>query len=119
MTQPPQALRLLLVEDEFFLAQDLAGSLAALGAAVLGPVPTVDRALQLIEADDPIDYALVDLNLRGQLAYPVADALMQRGVPFAFVTGYDASAIPERYSQIERFEKPLDAVRVAKMLFRI
>lgn len=109
--------RLLLVEDEFFLAQDLARSLAEQGATIIGPAPTVDSALGLIEEYD-IDYAVLDLNLQGQQAYPVADALLERGVPFAFVTGYDASVIPVRYSQITRFEKPLDAAKVAEVLFQ-
>jgi len=109
--------RLLIVEDEFYLAQDLAQDLSARGATVIGPVPTVDDALDLIEDTDQIDGAMLDLNLQGELAYPVADALIARGVPFVFTTGYDASSIPSRYAAVARCEKPVDPNRVANALF--
>lgn len=116
-TPPLAGRRLLVVEDEFYLAEALAGDLAALGATVVGPVPSVDDALDLIEDTDRIDGAVLDLNLQGEYAYPVADALTERGVPFVFTTGYDASAIPGRYAAVARCEKPVDPGRVARALF--
>ena len=104
------------MEDEFFLAKDLAKGLTARGAEVIGPVPSVDDALDLIEACGRLDGALLDVNLRGEMAYPVADALTERGVPFMFITGYDASSIPERYAGVTRCEKPVEPAGIARVL---
>ena len=60
--------RLLVVEDEFYLAEDLARDLAARGAVVIGPVPSVDDALDLVEDTEHIDGAVLDLNLQGEPA---------------------------------------------------
>ena len=109
-------LRLLLVEDEFFLAEDMAKGLAAQGAEVIGPVPSIDGALDLIAACGRLDGALLDVNLQGEMAFPVADALAERGVPFMFITGYDASSIPERYAGVTRREKPIEPADIARAL---
>jgi len=98
--------RVLLVEDEYYIADDLGQRLSAHGAILLGPVPTLERALAVVQSAAPIDGAVVDLNLRGQMAFPVVDALQERGVPFVFATGYNAVAIPDRYQHIPRWEKP-------------
>ena len=100
---------ILVVEDEFLLADDLAHSLQALGAVVLGPVRTVSAALELIEGQAQLDAALLDVNLGHEKVFAVADVLEARHVPFCFTTGYEPSSIPERFSQVVRFEKPLNA----------
>jgi ActR/RegA family two-component response regulator len=108
---------ILVVEDNFFIATEMRRSLATAGAQVLGPVGRIDDALALIARTDCIDGAVVDLNLHGDMAFPVADALVQRCVPFMFVTGYDQGAIPERYRKVPRYQK-LDALQDAfKALF--
>ena len=108
--------RVLVVEDDYFIAKGLARSLKASGADVLGPVATVADALELVEAE-PLDGAVLDINLRGDLVYPVADALSGRRVPFIFATGYGATAIPERYASIARCEKPVEADAFIRALF--
>ena len=80
-------LRVLVVEDEFLIALDLLAILADLGCTVLGPAASVPDALRLLAADRP-DAALLDLNLGGTRATPVALALAAGGVPFATVTAY-------------------------------
>ena len=80
-------LRVLVVEDEFLIAQDLLAILDAFGCVALGPAPTVGEALRLLAAGPP-DAALLDINLRGVRATPVALALAAAGVPFATVTAY-------------------------------
>lgn len=104
---------ILVVEDDFFIATDLCRSLETEGVHVLGPVGRIDDALGLIARSDRIDAAMVDLNLHGVMAFPVADALTERRVPFMFVTGYDGAAIPERFKQVPHYQKPvaLDAAR--------
>jgi CheY-like chemotaxis protein len=73
---------LLVVEDEFMIALDLAQWLEELGMQVIGPAGSVSDALKLVEANaGRIDGALLDINLRGERVYPVADALAVRGCP--------------------------------------
>lgn len=109
--------RILVVEDDNFLAADVVGGLEAIGAQVVGPVGDIDDALDLIGRTELLDAAVLDLNLRGKMAFPVADALMERHVPFVFATGYDKAAIPARYGAVARCEKPVDARRIATALF--
>lgn len=111
--------RVLVVEDEAMIAMDMANLLGAMGAEVVGPVPSVREALGLIT--DPgtgIDRAVLDINLRGEPGFAVADALAARAIPFVFATGYDAQAIPERHAAVPLFEKPVDPVRLAAALAR-
>ncbi|WP_055048861.1 response regulator [Devosia sp. A16] len=97
----------LVVEDEYFLADDVAAALAAAGAEVLGPVPTPAAALDVLKQHPRIDFALLDINLRGTMAYGVADELRRRGIPFVFATGYDAQAIIEEYRYVPQLAKPV------------
>jgi CheY-like chemotaxis protein len=106
--------RVLVVEDEYILAQDLREELERVGAEVMGPVATVAGALALL-ASGPLPYmAILDIYLGGELVYPVADALRARGIPFIFATGYDAADIPKAYSKVPRAEKP-SALRQAPL----
>jgi hypothetical protein len=82
--------RVLIVEDEYFVADDIARALEKLG--VLG------------------------INLRGEAIYPLADALRRRGVPFVFTTGYAEASVPEAYRSIQRWEKPFDADKLVEAL---
>lgn len=109
--------RFLVVEDEYFLAEDIAQGLKAAGVEVVGPVGEIDDALDLIEDTEQLDGAVLDLNLRGEMAFPVADALQERNVPFIFATGYDQAAIPERFSGVIRCEKPVKADKIVQVLF--
>ena len=108
--------RILVVEDEYYLADDVRSALADLGAEVLGPVPSVSEAQSFISADSAIDCVLLDVNLRGELAFDVADVLQERGTPFAFVTGYDRAALPDRFSAVVRLEKPVSTEQLTQML---
>ena len=83
--------RVLVVEDEALVSMLVEDELRDAGAEVLGPAPTVDHALQLIEAaaaDGGISAAVLDINLDGQRVEAVADRLAGLGVPFLFATGY-------------------------------
>lgn len=103
--------RILVVEDEYMLACDLQRELEDAGATVLGPVGRVDAAIDIIRLEVDINGAVVDVNLGGEMAYPVADLLIERGVPFVLTTGYDASALPPRFAAIARCEKPVTSPR--------
>ena len=83
----------------------------------MGPVGTIDDALDIIDAAEPLDGAVLDINLGGEMAFPVVDALRQRRVEFVFVTGCDDAFIPACYSAVTRCEKPVDASKIASALF--
>ena len=111
--------RILIVEDEYMLADELSRELEDAGAIVLGPVGTLEDAIDLIQSDEPIHGAILDVNLRGEMAFAAADLLIERGVPLVFTTGYDVSALPLRFSGIVRCEKPIDMRKVAAAIGRV
>lgn len=120
MAQPtPEVLRgrrILIVEDDYIIAADLAGMLEDRGVVVVGPVASVAQAMAEIAGETGIDAAIVDINLGKENAYPVADALLARGVPFAFTTGYHGPAIPPNYAHVPRCEKPVDSRVLERVL---
>jgi CheY-like chemotaxis protein len=111
-----QRRRILIVEDEYLLARDITQALESVGAEVVGPAPSVESALSLLEEDPHIDGAVLDINLKGEMGYAVADALADRKVPFVFTTGYDESSIPPRFINVPRCEKPIDMDVVARTI---
>ena len=101
--------RLLVVEDEYLIAADLAFALEQMGVEVVGPAASVAEALRLVgDQGDRLDGAVLDVNLRNERVYPVADALTALHVPFLFTTGYDAALVSAPYAHIARCEKPVD-----------
>jgi len=117
MTDPQLAhKRVLVVEDDYLVAMDLVRALERAGAQVIGPAPAVDAALNAL-ADAAPDGAILDINLGGEMAFPVADALLERGVPFVFATGYDAQVIPARFTHVKRCEKPMASEQICAALF--
>lgn len=110
--------RVLVVEDEFLVAVDLEESLRGLGCEVEGPFPSLDEALAWLETATP-DAAVLDVNIRGGLAFPIAEALRDRGVPFVFCTGYaDIGVVPEDLGAVATFSKPTPAATLVKALTR-
>jgi DNA-binding response OmpR family regulator len=97
----------LLVEDEFLLAAALQGDLEAAGWRICGPHYTLNAAAQAA-AEGHYDLAIMDLNLRGQLAYPVAEVLQARGIPVMLLTGYELIDMPERFRRLPQLTKPYD-----------
>lgn len=110
--------RILVIEDEFMIADELQTELSDAEAIVLGPAGTVKDAFDLIQSEPDIDGVILDLNLHGESAYPVADLLVERGVPFVFTTGYDVATIPSRFSDVMRCEKPTSIKRIVQALDR-
>jgi len=103
-TQSLCGCRVLIVEDEFFLADDLEKVIKRHGGEVIGPAGGLADALQALK--DNFDVAIVDINLRDEMAYSVADELTRQHKPFLLATGYSAEVIPERFRHIPRWEKP-------------
>ena len=100
-----QGLRILVVEDEALVALQLEDMLTELGCAVVGPASRVRQALQLLN-EQQVAAAVLDLNIAGELVYPVADELATRCLPYIFATGYDASGLAEPYRSRFVLQKP-------------
>ena len=98
--------RILVVEDEYMIADEIVTALAGAGAQVVGPAATVEDALDLLRSEQGPDAAVLDVNLLGKAVWPVVDTLLQRDVPVVLSTGYDSDAIPARYAMLPRCEKP-------------
>jgi PAS domain S-box-containing protein len=109
--------RVLIVEDEALLAMELEEFLDRGGYAIVGPFGNVGRAIEATHRE-MIDVALLDMNLNGEMVYPLADELSRRGIPFIFVTGYGALHVPERFRGVPRVPKPIDPAALANELRR-
>ncbi|WBH15344.1 response regulator [Sphingomonas radiodurans] len=106
MTSPSlKGRRILIVEDEYFIASDLKRVLESVEADVIGPVGDLASGLDLAHRE-ALDAAILDVNLEGTLSYRLADYLEQQHVPHAFVTGYDGWSMPEVYRDRPRITKP-------------
>ncbi len=106
-----------MVEDEYFIAEDVAAALRRAGAVVLGPVASEAAATAaMLATTADVDCAVLDINLQGSLVYTLADALADRGIPFLFATGYSQETIPERFSHVPRLEKPFDVKAIVSLL---
>lgn len=102
-----QGVSVLVVEDDYLLAEEIASTLHEHGAVVLGPVPDVARGRALLAEAKP-DCALLDINLKGRFVYELAEELLQLGVPPIFTTGYDSTFLPPRFSERTCLAKPID-----------
>ncbi|UVF20259.1 response regulator [Microvirga terrae] len=111
--------RILVVEDEYFLAEDMAQALEKLGATIIGPASDREKALALLSSSEQVDAAVLDINLRGATAFPVADALLEHGIPFVFATGYAPASVPWAYSAVPCWEKPFNPNDLAQALPQI
>ena len=103
---------MLLVEDEALIAMDLAVELEGAGLRVVGPSGSLAHGLELVDGNR-VDVALLDINLRGERVFAIADALLERGVPMVFLSGENESSLPERLRHIEIVSKPADTTALA------
>jgi CheY-like chemotaxis protein len=97
----------LLVEDESLVAMMMGEVLRELGFSVIGPCATAAEAAATIDSTD-VSAAILDVNLDGELVYPVADLLAARNIPFAFITGYGEESLSPRYANVPVLQKPID-----------
>jgi CheY-like chemotaxis protein len=103
----PGGKRVLLVEDEALVAMMIQEFLTEGGHSVVGPISRAAEALSAAR-EGHFDTAILDINLGDSMAYPVADILAARGIPFAFVTGYEADTVDERFSDVPVLQKPIE-----------
>ncbi len=100
-----RGLKVLIVEDESIVAMWLEDLLLDLGCRVVGPASRVEQAERLIETV-PIDIAVLDINIAGQLVFPVADRLRAADIPYVFATGYGAVGLIEPHQDRVVIQKP-------------
>ena len=99
--------RVFLVEDEFLLGMALEEDLQAAGCVVVGPFRSLAHAREAAQREQ-FDLAILDINLAGELVYPLADELIARGMPFLFLSGYGTADMPLRFRAVRRLPKPHD-----------
>jgi CheY-like chemotaxis protein len=100
-----KSLRVLVVEDEALVSMLVEDMLDDLGCVVVGPAAELEEALALAR-DGEIDAALLDVNLAGRPIFPVADVLRERGVPYAFASGYGEAGISDDHKGAAVLQKP-------------
>lgn len=109
--------KVLLVEDDFIVAYDMQTMLEEQGADVLGPASSLSEARELLARSSP-NVAVLDVNLNGELVFPLAEDLQSRGIPYLFATAYadDERLYPPLSKQAPRLAKPvLPAVLIAQV----
>jgi DNA-binding response OmpR family regulator len=112
-----QGMKILVVEDDYMIATDLALELEESGAEVVGPAASVKDALELIDIHgDQLDCASLDVNVQGQRVFPVVDELIARDVPIVLSTGYDTRVLPMEYRSLPHCEKPVETAVLVRML---
>jgi DNA-binding response OmpR family regulator len=107
--------RVLLVEDEPIVAMDVEDMLLELGCEVIGPCPRLSAALEAAHFQS-IDVAVLDVNLNGEESYPVAQALRDRSIPFAFATGFGERKTP--FPEAPTLTKPYGSQQLEAALVR-
>lgn len=110
-------LSVLIAEDDSLIAADLAATFQEMGASIVGPVSTVSEALEIVAQAERLDGAVIDIKLQGGMAFPIAEALIKRGTPFVFASGYGETAIPAFFGSIVACEKPARPEQIARALF--
>jgi len=114
-TEGLRGLRVLVVEDSTLVAMTIVDELEQADAFVIGPADSVGDALAHLDRWK-VEAAILDVELQGEAVYPVADVLLDRGVPFVFTTGHDADILPPRYAAAPCSTKPTPASEVVAML---
>ena len=107
---------ILIVEDDCITAMDLAETLSAAGAQVVGPAGNIQTAFELVRRRAQLDIALLDIEVDGAFVFDVADELVKRDVPIIFTTGYERSEIPARFRTARHCEKPVGIAAIARAL---
>lgn len=111
--------RILVVEDEFLLADEIANWLSLRGAEPVGPAAMLAHAQKLIEQDFDLHGAVLDINLAGTLVFPVALELERRRVPLLFASAYaEEVELPEKLSETPRLRKPFSEIQLMMALER-
>jgi len=108
--------RVLVVEDDFLVALTTMDVLESIGCKIVGPVARLATAIQLVQSES-LDAAILDINISGEMIWPVAEELQRRDVPFIFLSAYPMlSVVPKFFATVARLEKPLEKNRLVNHL---
>jgi DNA-binding response OmpR family regulator len=99
--------RVILVEDEYFIASDLKKVLEAHGGEVIGPIGDVAKAASVISSDGRIDCAVLDIDIKGQAVFPLVRLLREQGIAWIYVSGYSEALVPVEFRAGAHIEKPV------------
>src|SRR5258708_3926214 len=97
---------ILVLEDNFVLADCIARTLQDAGATVIGPFPQVDAAREALASQRP-DCAILDINLGSGPSFAIANAARELGIPFILTTGYDKTNVPRHFANVTLLQKPI------------
>jgi DNA-binding response OmpR family regulator len=111
-------MRILLAEDEFLVGLVLEDDLRRAGYAVSGPFATLASAMEAARRE-VFDLAVLDINLGGEMVFPLADELEARGIPYILLSGYSAMHLPERFRSAPRSAKPHDPASLIREVQRL
>jgi CheY-like chemotaxis protein len=114
-TFPSHKPRILIVEDEYIIADVIREIVEECGCEAIGPYGTLSEALRACTSQDA-DAAIVDLILHGESAYPIADVLAKRRIPFGFATGRDTAATERAWNQRPCLDKPFSENEMRQFL---
>lgn len=121
MTNEPsglEGLRILVAEDEALIAIDIEAMLQDLGCTVVGPVPSIQQVVRLV-GSEPLDGAILDVNLRGESIFAALPALRQHRVPVVLSSGYnDPDLVPAEFRGIPLITKPYDQAALLEVCRR-
>lgn len=112
------ARRILIAEDEFLVSVLLEQDMTEAGYRVIGPYTRFSEAMNGVRQGG-FELALLDINMNGHMAYPLADALLAQGVPFIFLSGYGAQDMPERFRACPRISKPYNLSVLLREIARL
>lgn len=115
MKNESEKLRFLIVEDEALVSMLIEDIVVELGYEVAAVASRLQEACDLAQ-NKQFEFAILDVNLDGKPSYPVAEILAERGVPFAFATGYGARGLDGKFSDIPTLAKPFMGTDVEKMI---
>lgn len=99
------------------IAFHLESLLLEFGYEVVGPVMRLQPALKMAR-EEPLDLAVLDVNLAGEQSFPVARVLQQRAIPFIFATGYGSRGVGDGFEAVAVLQKPFEERELAKALAR-
>lgn len=107
----------LIVEDDFFIGQELVHAFKASGARIAGAATDIETAFRIIETQ-PVGLAVLDINLGGDMVFPVASKLRRTAVPIVFASGFTSTPLPDEFSDVPVFEKPFNAPEIVRALIK-
>lgn len=111
-------LRVIVIEDDYLLSATLKDGLERIGCTVLAQAANL-RDGMLLTANTACDFAVVDLDLKGEMAFPLLDQLHELGIPFVMATGAYPGEVPARHANAPRLSKPYNLQELRQMIDRI